>query len=295
MIKNLLYSLFLHFLLILVIYLNLSFQEIDQSKTQEISVSLAPLKGREDAKKPTEISGRKIEEVKESPKEKIKEIEENKEAESPKISESNKVKKAPEKLAKAKVARSVKKAPSEEKNDEFKPNEKDDVKQKDAKKLQEDKTQNQNEDKKQNDQPKKEEDLGAKKESSEEIEESKKEKTKNPNINEMANSLENLDLSGREKFNIQSQLKYCYHLAIKESKVANSLKVITKVTIERNGKINFNFDETVNKARFDDPSETEYRNMITNIGRALDLCSPLRNLPMEKYNIWKEVVLEFGE
>ena len=245
MIKNLLYSLFLHFLLILVIYLNLSFQEIDQSKTQEIAVSLAPLKGREDAKKPTEISGRKIEEVKESPKEKIKEIEENKEAESPKISESNKVKKAPEKLAKAKVARSVKKAPSEEKNDEFKPNEKDDVKQKDAKKLQEDKTQNQNEDKKQNDQPKKEEDLGAKKESSEEIEESKKEKTKNPNINEMANSLENLDLSGREKFNIQSQLKYCYHLAIKESKVTNSLKVITKVTIERNGKINFNFDETV--------------------------------------------------
>jgi len=295
MIKNLLYSLFLHFLLILVIYLNLNFQEIDQSKTQEIAVSLAPLSGKEDSPKPSKISGKKIEEVKENKEEKTKQIEEIKEAESPKISESNKVKKAPEKLAKAKVAKSIKKTTNPEKIDEFKPSEKDDIKQKDAKKLQEDKTQNQNEDKKQNEVPKKPDDLGAKKESTEEIEESKKEKTKNPNINEMANTLEDLDLSGREKLNIQSQLKYCYHLAIKESKSENSLKVVTKVNIEKNGKIIFNFDETVDKIRFDNPDETEYRNMIANIGRALDLCSPLRNLPADKYDIWKEVVLEFGE
>lgn len=294
MIKNLLYSIFLHFLLILIIYFNLNIHEISQTQTTEIAVSLMPLRGKEDADKPTKSSGKKIEEIKETKQEEAKKIEENKEAESPKISESNKVKKAPEKLEKTKSARSIKKIATQEKIDEFKLDEKEDVKQKDGKKLEEDKA-NQNEDKKLNEAPKKEQDLGAKKESTQEIEETKKEKTKNPDINEMANNLENLDLSGREKLNIQSQLKYCYHLAIKESKLKNSVKVITKVSISKNGEINFNFDETVDKIRFDDPSETEYRNMINDIGRALDLCSPLRNLPMDKYNIWKEVVLEFGE
>lgn len=292
MIKNLLYSLFLHFLLILVIYLNFNLRKIDQTQNNEIAVSLLTISGKENSDIPTQASSKK-EEVKE--KEETKQVEETKEAESPKISEQNKVKKTPKKLAKAKTAKSIKKPAKQEKVDEFKPDEKEDVKQKDAKKLEEDQTQNQNEDKEQNETPKKEDDLGAKKESAQETEETKKEEAKKLDASEMANNLENLDLSSREKFNIQSQLKYCYHLAIKESKLKSSTKIMTKVQISPEGKITFNFDQTVDKIRFDDPNETEYRNTINDIERALDLCSPLRNLPSDKYDIWKEVALEFGD
>jgi aminopeptidase-like protein len=36
-----------------------------------------------------------------------------------------------------------------------------------------------------------------------------------------------------------------------------------------------------------------YKIVIDNIKRALDLCSPLRNLPIEKYDSWKEIILQF--
>jgi BMFP domain-containing protein YqiC len=143
--------------------------------------------------------------------------------------------------------------------------------------------------------PKKEEESGAKKESTKESEEKKQENPKDSKVVDMANSLENLDLSGREKFNIQSQLKFCYRMAQSESKLESKTKVVAKVQISRDGKISINFDDLINKLRYDDPDESDYRNTITNVKRALDLCSPLRNLPLDKYDIWKEVVLEFEE
>ena len=33
--------------------------------------------------------------------------------------------------------------------------------------------------------------------------------------------------------------------------------------------------------------------MIDNIKKALELCSPLRNLPLEKYELWKNLILNF--
>jgi hypothetical protein len=292
MIKNLLYSLFIHFLLLLVIYLNFNLRKPEESKTTEIAVSLVTLTGEEKSNIDQFASTAKEESKKD---EGAKKVEETKEAESTNIAEKNKVKKSPKKLARAKVAKAVKKAVIEEKIKEFKPEEKEEIKQKDASKLQEDEVQNQNEDKEENDVPKKEEDSGAKKESTKESEEKKQENPKDSKVVDMANSLENLDLSGREKFNIQSQLKFCYRMAQSESKLESKTKVVAKVQINRDGKININFDDLINKLRYDDPDESDYRNTITNVKRALDLCSPLRNLPLDKYDIWKEIVLEFEE
>ena len=292
MIKNLLYSLFIHFLLILVIYLNFNLRKPEENKTTEIAVSLVTLTGEEKSNIDQFPSAAKEESKKD---EGAKKVEETKEAESTKITEKNKVKKSPKKLARAKVAKAVKKAVIEEKIKEFKPEEKEEIKQKDASKLQEDEVQNQNEDKEENDVPKKEEDSGAKKESTKESEEKKRENPKDSEMVNMANSLENLDLSGREKFNIQSQLKFCYRMAQSESKLESKAKVIAKVQISREGKISINFDDLINKLRYDDPDESDYRNTISNVQRALDICSPLRNLPLDKYDIWKEVVLEFEE
>ena len=292
MIKNLLYSLFIHFLLLLVIYLNFNLRKPEENKTTEIAVSLVTLTGEEKSNIDQFPSAAKEESKKD---EGAKKVEETKEAESTKITEKNKVKKSPKKLARAKVAKAVKKAVIEEKIKEFKPEEKEEIKQKDASKLQEDEVQNQNEDKEENDVPKKEEDSGAKKESTKESEEKKRENPKDSEMVNMPNSLENLDLSGREKFNIQSQLKFCYRMAQSESKLESKTKVVAKVQISRDGKISINLDDLINKLRYDDPDESDYRNTITNVKRALDLCSPLRNLPLDKYDIWKEVVLEFEE
>ena len=51
MIKNLLYSLFLHFLLLTVIYANFNLKNIEENKTSEIAVSLISLNGSEDSSK----------------------------------------------------------------------------------------------------------------------------------------------------------------------------------------------------------------------------------------------------
>lgn len=295
MIKNLLYSLFLHSLLVLAIYLSLNLHKIEQNDNKEIVVSLSFSSGEEKATALNESNQKEEIKDEERKKENAEKVEEKKEAKSPKISEKNNVKKSPKKIAKAKSAQSIKKEESKEKIDEFKPKEKHETEQKDSKKIEDDETQNNNEDKKQIESFKKEDDLGAKKESPEKSEEEKEKNPKNLNINELPNSLENIDLSSREKFNIQSQLKYCYSLAIKESKFDEKTKVFTKVKIDKSGKITFDFDETVDKLRYDNPSEEDYRKSISNIERALDLCSPLRNLPLEKHYIWKEIVLEFGE
>ena len=81
MIKNLLYSLFLHFLFLLVIYSSFSTPEFDENKANEISVSLITISGKQDSsilkplEKPSEVTTPKPEEKKEEkpkPQKKVK-------------------------------------------------------------------------------------------------------------------------------------------------------------------------------------------------------------------------------
>lgn len=244
MIKNLLYSLLAHFLLILVVYLNFNLSEFKEEKTIEVPVRLTAFTP--------------IKKIEEAPKEKTEAKKEIKKEKKPKA-------KNPPKKEEIKKARKESKA--KKKLKKIKP-------------------------------VKKEEKIIKKEEAPAEVEsipEKEKEPTKTIDIADDKNSLENLDLSSREKFNIQSQLKFCYRTAITESKLENETKVITKVKIGITGKIQSNLDELMDSERYRDPDEIDYRNTIENIRRALNLCSPLRNLPLDKYYIWKEITLEFGK
>ncbi len=49
----------------------------------------------------------------------------------------------------------------------------------------------------------------------------------------------------------------------------------------------------VDLEKYNNPIHKDYKIVIDNIKRALDLCSPLRNLPIEKYDSWKEIILQF--
>lgn len=117
------------------------------------------------------------------------------------------------------------------------------------------------------------------------------------NIQEVVN-LEHSDLSEREKFNIYSQLHACYSRASKslEEGIAtkeNKISIIVKVKILSDGTIDFNEDEIIDQKRYADKAESDYRDNIDRVINALELCSPLRNLPIDKYNIWNEFEIKF--
>ncbi len=292
MIKNLLYSLFLHFLLLLMIYANFNLKEVDENKSSEIAISLVALNGDETS---DEVNPAANNEVKEEEKKEEEKVEEPAaEAKSEKQSPKNEVKEQPKKLAKSKPADSIVKPVEEEKIKEFKHPEKQEKSQKEVAKAKTDEEVNDYQDDKKNDAFKKEKDFGSKKKFDEEKEANNQKNPVQNNARSMANNLENIDLSAREKFNIQSQLKRCYHRALDETKMDSKATILIKVRVSEDGYIDSDLDELIDINRYNNPSEIQYKISIDSVRRALDLCSPLRNLPLDKYDIWKEVVLEFN-
>jgi len=100
-------------------------------------------------------------------------------------------------------------------------------------------------------------------------------------------------LSARETINIQSQIKMCYKRALEESGFESKTKIVIKIQISIDGYIENDLDETVDFEKYNNPAFKDYKIIIDNVKRALELCSPLRNLPKEKYDSWKEVSLQF--
>ena len=106
-------------------------------------------------------------------------------------------------------------------------------------------------------------------------------------------SLEASSLSFKEKTNILSQLKMCYKRAISETKQNSKLSLVINVKISKEGYIESDLNQLIDKVRYNNPDHQEYKKLIDNVKKALDLCSPLRNLPSEKYEVWKELILHF--
>lgn len=85
----------------------------------------------------------------------------------------------------------------------------------------------------------------------------------------------------------------CYHLAINESREAKDIQIIVEVEITKDGIIQSNIDTIIDKDLYQNLKKIDYKIMIDNIKKTLDLCSPLRNLPPEKYEMWKNLILNF--
>lgn len=101
------------------------------------------------------------------------------------------------------------------------------------------------------------------------------------------------NLSIRETINIQSQIKMCYKRAIEESGFESKMKIIIKISISKDGYIENDLDEMIDLDKYNNPAFKDYKIIVDNIKRAMELCSPLRNLPLEKYESWKEIILQF--
>ncbi len=297
MIKNLLYSLFLHFLLLLAIYTNFNIRKSDEKNTAEVSVALISIVGTQNANKLEEKPVVKNEEKKPEKikKEETQNTQENK-AKSQKESEKNKVKNKTKKAIKSTPVESKAKDTSDLNKKEFKEEETSKKINNKEKQDEENKNENLNKDEN-NNKSSQEEDLGAsdKKEEEEKSAENESKAETSKESENVTNNLENLNLSAREKFNIQSQLRRCYNRAIDETQLESDIKITVKTTISEDGYIESDLNETLDKKRYNDPKESNYKIAIDNARRAIDLCSPLRNLPLDKYYIWKEVVLDFGK
>ena len=122
------------------------------------------------------------------------------------------------------------------------------------------------------------------------------------------NSIEGLDLLAREKFNIQTQIKRCYKKALAEYG-GGGVTINAHIFVAKDGFIdldtvifkNFagyknetqkNSLETKEQASRQDGFE-EYQKTLDTVKKALKFCSPIRNLPQDKYDIWKEIDLQF--
>ena len=254
MIKNILYSLFIHFLLFSAIYfafIKKNKKEIEAE--QEVLVSVITLDNK-GVPPINELTQQPKEKPIETPKkeEKI----ENTSKKNEKTEETKKIKKEAE--TKEKSPKKIEKKPQKE---EAKP------------------TENDNQETVKSDQKEDDKDF-----------------FKVMNLKAFKNITDDVKgstLSIRETINIQSQLKLCYRRALEESGFESKTKIVIRIEISQDGYIQNDLDEMIDIEKYNDPAFKDYKIVIDNIKRALDLCSPLRNLPIEKYDSWKEIILQF--
>lgn len=290
MIKNILYSLFLHFLLLLLVYANFNLKNINEDKASEISVSLIAISGSQEfdqskiSKDTTTL--KKPDSVKK---------ESTKTAKSEKESQKNKVASLPQKKSKSKPTKSVSK-PADTKNaSPVKEVEKPEPKPQEIRQNKPDDVNKENPEDKKITEPKKDQDIGAEKPEPTRQDSDNKKDSGTETAAAQINNLENIDLSVREKFNIQSQLQRCYYRAVSESGFHIKDSILIPVSINEEGVINSDIDDAIDLERYNNAKDPNYKIMIDNARRALELCSPIRNLPLDKYEIWKNVILEFGD
>jgi hypothetical protein len=222
MIRNLLYSLSLHLLLILVIYLNFNSTAIIEIKSLQEPITVSVVALKEEVK--SELSTATI-------KSKNK---------------SSQIKNKSRKSKKRKDFKEKKKS-KEKKNKKVK----------------------KPEDKKQNI--------------------PSKNLAKNPKENKKSSDVL---LSARQRFNIELHIRRCYRKAVKENAATSNIALKISVNLKITGLIDLASIKILNKDDFKSFAD-DIEIALKNAKRTLELCSPVRNLPLDKYEIWRELEFEF--
>jgi hypothetical protein len=305
MIRNILYSLFLHLILFYLIYLNFNFEikreledvsvsfiSIDNIKTK--TASIKPDSDNFDNKNTQKIEQKKIDKineqnfVKDNSKKKSEKKIEAKSSKEAKKSSPNK-----EKL----ISQNTSKKSSTTPNSQAKIEEKETLKNENSNSEKDNKTEIEEEKITQNLGEEKEKKLNEEDQNNQENQDEDVSFMQSilPNQNQRNQAIENIALSFREKINIKSQFNLCYLKAISESGVKSKKRIMVKIYLDESGVITSDLDELLNNEKFNSIQFDDYRIGVKNIKRAIEICSPIKNLPADKYDIWKEIILEFGE
>jgi len=233
LIRNLLYSLSLHLLIILIVYLNFNFQDfVEIPSNQPITVSFVALK----------------------------------EDNLPKINDEDDAEKIESKTVEPNLA--VKKKEVEKSKKQIKKEKKKTSKKKTKKKK------------------------SHKKSANNSTKDSKKRALKAKQESKNVEKIQTINLSVRERFNFELQIKRCYKKAINQTSNISTIPIKVNVKVKNDGSVNINSLKILNKQDYTN-SKNDLNIALNNAKIALKLCSPLRNLPKDKYEIWQEIELLF--
>jgi len=288
MIRNVLYSLFLHSILIIAVYSSFSFNSpIEIDKTTTVAINFvnkatensnnknAILQVAQGSKSPVLAPLNPISKKKASL---IKKVEPKPKKSKPKQKQKSK---SIEKKLEVEPKIVADKALELKKNDVIKPEEKEpDIKKEEIKKELEEK------------------------EVELETEDDTEDQEDENQYSFTENDIESLDLLVREKFNIQNQIKRCYQNALKEEG-DNKMTINVHIFIAQDGFIDLDsiifkeFAQYKKSSKMQEENKyqgsfEEYKKALETVRKALKFCSPVRNLPQDKYNIWKEIDLQFN-
>lgn len=107
--------------------------------------------------------------------------------------------------------------------------------------------------------------------------------------NYIKNDFNNYSLSLRERMNIQNQIIVCYKNAILQTGKNNKVKVSVMLKLFEDGIID---TKEIKMKIIDDNNKfnkEDYDESIENIKITLTYCNPIRNLPLQKYQSWKNI------
>lgn len=248
MIKNLLYSSFLHIILLVIVYLNFTTDRNININDEEFLISAIIIETKTKKINSPKNVANKTEKIKEETKKPKPEIIEKKAEE--KIEQKPEIREKPK--AEPKVDPEPKPEPKPEPEPKPKPEKKEVIK-KDLENIS--------------------------KEASPEF---------NPE-----QDIENLNLSAREKYNLRTQFKRCYIWATNESSYKNKIKVKFSISISDYGLITTNIKEIIDIKRY--KKDEDYQKSFDNAARTIELCSPMRNIPNNKFDMLKKINIEIGE
>ncbi|MFT5703924.1 MAG: outer membrane biosynthesis protein TonB [Rickettsiales bacterium] len=302
MIRNFLYSLFFHSIVLILVYFSFNLAEpIKEEKTSKVAISFVVKAGNSDNSNQaiSKVQTPIIQTPKlEAPKEMIPEI----------VADQKKPKEKPKSKDKSSKKDQAKSEPKKSKPKDLtpKPEPKTEPKKIEPKKIEPKKPEPKKieEDKPKEKKPKEEAKLETKSEIENVDDENKdldldesEDGTKNqePEQSFTQNSIESLNLLAREKINIQSQMKRCYRKILDQMEIENIATINVHIFIEEDGYIDPKKVVIKDFHKYSDPKEEEFRNAVDVVKKSLKLCSPIRNLPQDKYDIWKEIDLEFGK
>jgi hypothetical protein len=106
------------------------------------------------------------------------------------------------------------------------------------------------------------------------------------------NQINEIGISDREKSNLKFQITRCYQESKKGFKKFN-IDVNVNVQVKENGVIDYNNMVFTNQIALSKIDPKILSKITKSIAKTLKDCSPIRNLPEEKYDIWRKMNIKF--
>lgn len=104
------------------------------------------------------------------------------------------------------------------------------------------------------------------------------------------NDIDSLLLLSTHKRAIKTQLNFCFQNILKDQDIKKEIVKTLEVTFQltRSGVLKFDIDKNFDKNLLNDEKYHNYKKIVQKIEKKAKNCAIFRNLPFNRYHIWKE-------